>query len=741
MKSISAKGDVTIASDRIAVEQLMATLDHEKLEGQLAYNWPTDKHPARLDAQLRAGDLNLDALSTFAKAAVGEDGFALPQEAVIALDIGKATLAGVDAQAVKAHANLNAGSLQIDQLSIGNLAGAKLDASGKIDELSSQPHGQVKLDLDARDLNGLGDIAAKFAPRAADALRRAADRMVPAKVNAILTVQRAPSSGSTAQLQVTGDLAAMRLTASGVVTGEPSQLDAANVNIDGKLNAADGSALVALLGLDRVLGVDQLPGSLIVSAAGPLTGDIRVDANLAASGLGSAMQGTLRLAGDAVPWAKLKLHATAGDLRPLHQAMTGQPGAAVPVSADATLALDGANLSFTDVAATVGKSKVHGAIALGLDKSPISIDGNIEADEIDGASVLATLLGLPSNLNGGAAASSDKIGAGAFTAMNGGVTFKLARVVFTPALVARDLAGAVHFHPAMVAFDDINGSLGGGRITSTMAFSRNPDGVTAHGKIELVDAAAMIAGPSLNATDGQLTLTLEGHGFGAESVRPHRLLGWQRHVGAQKHSDRRTRPGSVRCRYAGCRPERPRRRRQGPGRDKCRAGEGPSHRARRQRADRHRVRHAQSQGRDAGCSGRQQACAQRRHRSQQRRHQCADDTFRIAAAERAAFHAAGAFRQHQRSVRGAAADARHDRADEFAHPARRRTAEPPHPIDRVQPIRWHDGSRHPSGFSGCTRRTAWRARRLCSAAEPAGRACSGNARGGAAAANRSTRIA
>jgi large subunit ribosomal protein L24 len=522
MKSISAKGDVTIASDRIAVEQLMATLDHENLEGQLAYNWPTDKHPARLDAQLRAGDLNLDALSTFAKAAVGEDGFALPQEAVVALDIGKATLAGVDAQAVKAHVNLNAGSLQIDQLSIGNLAGAKLDVSGKIDDLPSQPHGQVKLDFDARALNGLGDIAAKFAPRAADALRRAADRVVPAKVNAILTVQRAPSAGSTAQLQVNGDLAAMHLAASGVLTGELSQLDAATLKIDGKLNAADGSALVALLGLDRVLGVDQLPGLLTVSAAGPLNGDIRVDGNVSASGLGSTMQGTLRLSGDAVPWAKLKLHATAGDLRPLHQAMTGQPGAAVPVSADATLALDGANLSFTDIAATVGKSKVHGAIALGLDNSPISIDGNIEADEIDGAGVLAMMLGLPSNPNGGSAASSDKIGGGAFTAMNGGVTFKLARAVFTPALVAHDLAGAVHFHPATVAFDDINGSLGGGRITSTMAFSRNPDGVTAHGKIALADAAATIAGPSLNASDGQLTLSLEGHGFGAS---PFGLIG------------------------------------------------------------------------------------------------------------------------------------------------------------------------------------------------------------------------
>jgi uncharacterized protein involved in outer membrane biogenesis len=521
-KTISAHGDVTIASDRVAIEQLMATLGQEKLEGQLAYNWPTEKRPARLDAQLRAGDLNLDALSSFAKAAVGDDGFALPQEAVVALDIGKATLAGVDAQAVKAHAKLDAGSLQIDQLSIGNLAGAKLDVSGRIDELSSQPHGQVTLDLDARALDGLGDIAAKFAPRAAVALRNATDRLVPAKVHAILLVQRGPASSSTAQLQINGNLAAMRLAATGVMTGQPSQLSAANIKIDSQLNAADGSALVALLGLDHVIGVDQLPGSLTVSAAGPLNGDIRLDGKVAASGLSSAVQGTLRLCGDSMQWARLKLQAAAGDLRPLHQAMTGQPGAAVSIKGDATLAIDGSNLSFTDIAATVGKSKVSGAVALGLDKSPISIDGNVEADEIDGASVLATLLGLPSNA-GGTSVSSDKIGAGAFTAMNGGVTFKLARAEFTPALIASDVAGAVHFHPSAIAFDAISGNLAGGSIIGTMAFNRDPDGVAAHGKIEVADAsAATILGPNLNATDGQLTLTLQTDGFG---VSPLGLIG------------------------------------------------------------------------------------------------------------------------------------------------------------------------------------------------------------------------
>ncbi len=74
--------------------------------------------------------------------------------------------------------------------------------------------------------------------------------------------------------------------------------------------------------------------------------------------------------------------------------------------------------------------------------SPIGIDGDIEADDVDAASVTAMLLGLPTNApDTGALWSSERIGAGAFTAINGAVTFKFDRAAFTPALVATRLQG------------------------------------------------------------------------------------------------------------------------------------------------------------------------------------------------------------------------------------------------------------------------------------------------------------
>jgi uncharacterized protein involved in outer membrane biogenesis len=515
-KTLQAHGDVTIASDRVAIERLNAALDRESIEGRLAYDWPADNRPARLDAELRAAALNLDALWTFAKSAAGGDGLVLPQEVKLALDIDKATFAGVDAQAVNADLKFDAGKLQIDRLSIGDLAGAKLDMSGRIDELSSQPRGQMTLDLDARALDGLSGIAAKFMPQQADWLRHAAARLAPAKVHAVLDVERGTSTGSTADLHMSGTLAAMRLAIAGKASGEPAHPSAAAVQADSQLEADDGSALTALLGLDRLLAVDQLPGRLTLSVTGPLDGDIHVDGKVAASGLDSTIGGTLRLSGERTPSGHLQIEAVAGDLRPLHQAMTGQPGIAVPIKAHAAVGIDGAKLAFSDIAASVGKASLHGHVALDW-ANPIGIDGEVTADEVDGASVMAMLLGLPSSAQAaGTPWSSERLGAGAFAAMNGAVTFRFARADFAPTLIAHDLKGVVRFRPSAIAVDDIDGSVADGRVAASLKFQRNADGLAAHAKLDLADvAAATIVGPDLNVTDGRLTMTLASDGFGA----------------------------------------------------------------------------------------------------------------------------------------------------------------------------------------------------------------------------------
>ena len=505
-RTMTANGDVTIASDRFAVDKLSAALDREKVAGHFAYAWPADDHPAKLDADLQAAQFDFDAIRTFATSALHGDALVLPQEATLALDIGRATFAGVQAKSIVTQVTLDAGRLQIDRLSVGDLGGATLAIGGRIDELSSRPRGQVTFDLDARALDGLSDIATKFAPKAAATLRRFAGRLAPAKVHAVLNIAHAAAAGSSATLAVNGDLAAMRLVIAGKASGEPSHLGAAAVQIDGRVDADDGSALVAMLGLDRVVGVDQLPGEIAFSAAGTPDGELRVDGKVGASGLDSAVSGTLRLSADHGPWAQLHVRAAAGDLRPLHQMLTGQPGLALPVAAQATLAIDGNTLSFTDIAATVAKASVHGEIALKTG-APVAVNGRIAVDTADVPELTAMLLGLPRGAANGAGASG---------ALNGAVAFKFDRAVLTPALIARDLAGTMHLQPAALTVDDVGGSLAGGHLTASVAVRRNADALAAHAELSLADAsAATLLGSAMNVAGGQIGLALKADGLGA----------------------------------------------------------------------------------------------------------------------------------------------------------------------------------------------------------------------------------
>jgi uncharacterized protein involved in outer membrane biogenesis len=514
-KTFSAQGIVTLASERMAVDRLTATLDQEKIDGHLAYTWPVNKQPAGLDAEIHAADLDVDALSAFARSAFGGNGPVLPRDATLVLDLGNATFAGTDAQNVKAQIKLDAGRLQIDHLSVGDIAGAKLDLSGRIDQLASQPQGQVTLDLDASALDGLRAIAVKLAPGRADTLRRLANLLAPAKVHAVFNVGQAAPSSTTAELRVSGSLAAMQVVIDAKASGEVSDLGAATLQVDSRLNSDDGTALIALLGLDRVLAVDQLPGQLTLTAAGRLDGDIHVDSKLETSGFASALAGIVRLIGDQKPWAKLHLQTAAGDLRPLHQVMVGQVGAAVPVSAQADVLVDGAKLSFSNIAGSVGKSSLHGHVAIDW-ASPVTIAGAIEADDVNAPALMATALGLPGKTAGnGSIWSTKPIGSGAF-AVNGALSFKFDRAQLTPALVAEQLTGVAHFSPAAIDVDNIEAGIAGGHLGGTLQFRRNADGLGADAKLDFADIdASSLGGSSMKLSGGRLTLMLSSDGFGA----------------------------------------------------------------------------------------------------------------------------------------------------------------------------------------------------------------------------------
>lgn len=517
-ETLSARGEITIAGDRFVLDRLSAALNRENVQGRLAYTWAAGNRPATLDGELHAPALDVDALTAFVKAALSDSAPEIPRQVALVLDVGQATFAGVDARMINARVKFDSGILHIDRLAIGDLGGAALDISGRIDELSSQPRGRITLDLDARTLAGLTNIIGRLAPQVADALRPFGDGLAPAKVHAVLTVDRAGRTNSAAKFELGGDLGATRLTLNGDATGNPAHLPSVVMHIAGRLDADDGEALVRLVSLDRMLTVDQLPGQLTFSVSGQFDRAVRVTGLAAAGGFSAAVDGALHLSAEQVPTGSLEIKATAADLRPLHRAMTGQSGAAVATTASAIVGFAGGEVSLTDLTVGAGKSSMRGRLDLKLGK-PLGVSGDIAADDIDAATVSAMLFGLPRAATASSTAwSHEPIAAGAFGQASGAVAFKFDRAALTPAWVAHDLKGVAQFQTSQIALSDLNAGFAGGRLTGEIIVSQDAEDFALRGNLELVGVnAAKVLGPGTSAVEGIMSVKLHGEGSGANA--------------------------------------------------------------------------------------------------------------------------------------------------------------------------------------------------------------------------------
>ena len=524
IKPLRAQGDVTLGGEKVAIDRLKAQIDRKTVEGRLAYVWAAGDRPARLDADLNAAELDIDALLAFADAARGGTAFETPREVTLGIGIGRALVAGVEARQVSAQLRRDAKGLHVERFSVADFNGTAFDASGQIDTSSSSPRGTMHFHLDARNLAGVVVLAEKFAPNTADTIRRLAERLPAARLDATLTLEDAGPT-TVARLAVEGRSGAIRLGLLGeasrnsadLAAGDWQILTAADVRLEGKFEADEGAAIVALLNLEKVIAVDKRPGQLSLVANGPLGGDLQVDGRLLAGGLDASAKGTLRFRGDG-PKADLRLSVAAADARPLRPGSAARPGDLLPVTLIGNLAVSGHSLKLDDFSATLAGAGLRGRLAVSFDQ-PLRIEGQIDADAVDGASVVAAVIGMPAQSStraDGWAWSSEPFTPGLFEEIDARIEFRAARAAFTPAFVLRQARGVATFTRSRIALTELDGSLADGRVTGQLAFNKNADGLSASGRIRLTnaDAAALLTGQLRSPVAGRLSLQvdLEGNG-------------------------------------------------------------------------------------------------------------------------------------------------------------------------------------------------------------------------------------
>ena len=131
--ALRLRSDVAVGRERVAFERVSAEIDRKALEGRLVYTYPAGAQRARLDVALNAAEFDIESAYAFVTTALAGSKIERPGDIALAVDLGRATFAGITATSTKANLRFDAGGLRIERLAIADFGGAALTASGQID--------------------------------------------------------------------------------------------------------------------------------------------------------------------------------------------------------------------------------------------------------------------------------------------------------------------------------------------------------------------------------------------------------------------------------------------------------------------------------------------------------------------------------------------------------------------------------------------------------------------------------
>jgi uncharacterized protein involved in outer membrane biogenesis len=522
---LRASGDLTFAPDRISVERLKADIDRKTIAGRLAYVWGGAR--PKLDAEINAADLDLDAAFAFVHSALPDARLDWPGEVALALDLGRATMGGLEARNAKAKLKLDESGLVFERLAIADLAGAGIDLRGRIDDPWKAPKGALNFDLTGARLDGVVALLEKVSPQAAEAIRPLSSQLVPAKLRVTLNVDRAapsadaqPANGQagSAAFRVTGTAGALRVGLNGSLAGDLASWRSAALKAEGRLDADDGRALARLFGLDRVVTLANGAGFVQLTAAGSLDGDTRVQTRFAANGLDASANVVVK-SGDGGISGQGDVALAAVDVTPLRQP-TGRVGQPTPLAFKARLGFTPDRVSFEDLAGTVAATAFNGRLAFALG-TPLRVEGRLDADAFNAAALLGALMGMPNVDVARTAANAQLWPAQPFAArflsdVQGRIELRASRAAVAPALDIRQFEATLRIADNETAIDDIKGVMANGRFVANLTLPRSAEGRALEARMALsgADIAALMPGDTRSPVNGRITLNLDLKGGG-----------------------------------------------------------------------------------------------------------------------------------------------------------------------------------------------------------------------------------
>jgi large subunit ribosomal protein L24 len=521
-KTLRLRGDVTVAPEGFAVDAMKADIEGGTVEGRAQVTYKQAAHGSRVEADLKAERLDLDAATAFLKSLAGPQGD-WPDEGKLSLDVGRAISSGQELSPLLAKLAYSPEKLSLEQLKIGQLENVTLDGAGNFDRVHGT--GWFALNSSAASLDRLASLIVPLSPALA------------ARINAMGTSQE--TSQGPARLKLTADLAAIagqpdRVQARATVdldsalvkgvttiTARPavaavqafdlSALRNSDVGIESKLSSEQGRALLVLLGLDRTVAAGDGPAQFEGRATGGWASPLLVKAKLSGTSLVAEAEGV------AEPWAQqakagLSLKVRGADFGPLLDLKPGDT-LAQNISLSSRVQLTGNKLTFDDLDSSFGGSRLRGSVAVTLGEEK-EIEGEIGAEQLALAPAFALALGAAGHEAG------EPLGTGLAKGWRGRIAFQALRGQLPGGSELQPVSGVVRSDGQSLSIDGVKGIIGGGEVTASMDAKQSANGIALNASVQFagVDGPALryrsLAMPAGRASL-QMALTSQGRSAAA----------------------------------------------------------------------------------------------------------------------------------------------------------------------------------------------------------------------------------
>lgn len=484
-------GDVTIAANHFAIDRMKADIDGGTVEGRIAFVQTGASRGSRIDAELKADRLDLDAAASFVRALGGPQG-EWPEEAKLSLDVGRAISASQELRPFSAKLGYGPAALSLEQLRFGQASGVTTEASGSFDRTNAT--GKLALKSSANSLRELTALIEPFAP----AVRARFDALpsLPGatRLKLDLSLDKNAEHADRSDARVVFDLDAPQIKAAATLVAQTPAASVNGIDIDrlrdsdftleSKASAPQASALLALLGLDRVVAAGEDASQVEAKLTGAWRRPLQLTAKLDGGGLDADAQGSVDLSATE-PKASVNLRVRNANLAPLFGTSPADK-ATQNVSLSSRVGLSGNRLTFDDLDSSAAGSHLRGHLSVTLDREK-SVDGEIGLDSLDLMPALAMAIGAEGHDAG------EPLSAGLIGGWRGRVAFQALQGSLPGGIELRPLGGTIRSDGQSLALDALKGGLGGGEMSASLDARTGANGLTLTARLDLgnVDVTAL----------------------------------------------------------------------------------------------------------------------------------------------------------------------------------------------------------------------------------------------------------